>query len=229
MKQMILLWPREVHPFLHVMHDSGTTHVEGDGEACDEWERPRWLWNLHRDTSKSNLDSPSMNTYTSHLVHIDYGMDKPQACEGPDQVCGHHSWWASCQIEVGGKQEQGDVFNVVLVGPAAPLHIGVWKGDRALPPSGPRLIFVVCKSLQLSTMWLIWYKTWVDFDFVCSTVCPILIGLITICQNQLGSQAICWNIHILSQPNPGLRLDGTHCIFAMSPSWPSSALPSVVS
>ena len=41
---------------------------------------------------------------------------------------------------------------------------------------------------------------WVDFDFSCSTICPILLGLLGIWQNRLGSWARLWNTQIKVNP-----------------------------
>ena len=52
---------------------------------------------------------------------------------------------------------------------------------------------------------------WVDLDFDCSTVCPILLGLVWIWQKRLSTWARWWNIPNQSQPNPGLLGDGSLC------------------
>ena len=52
---------------------------------------------------------------------------------------------------------------------------------------------------------------WVDLDFDCSTVCPILLGLVWIWQKWLSTWARWWNIPNQSQPNPGLLGDGSLC------------------
>ena len=41
---------------------------------------------------------------------------------------------------------------------------------------------------------------WVDFDFSCSTICPILLRLLGIWQNRLGSWARLWNTQIKVNP-----------------------------
>ena len=51
----------------------------------------------------------------------------------------------------------------------------------------------------------------VDFDFVCSTVCPILHGQMEFRQKRLSNCARWWNIPNLSQPNPSPQADGTPC------------------
>ena len=50
----------------------------------------------------------------------------------------------------------------------------------------------------------------VDFDFICSTVCPVLFGLMGIGQKWLCKMVKHPN---QSQPNPGLRADESRCTF----------------
>ena len=50
---------------------------------------------------------------------------------------------------------------------------------------------------------------WLDLDFECSTVCPILPGLMGIWQKGLGKTVEHRNP---SQPSPGPRPDGPPCI-----------------
>ena len=48
------------------------------------------------------------------------------------------------------------------------------------------------------------HLVWVDVYFECSTVCPVLPGLIGIWQKQQGKRA---------EPNPGARADGRPCSY----------------
>ena len=52
---------------------------------------------------------------------------------------------------------------------------------------------------------------WVDLDFGCSTVCPILLGLVEIWQKRLSSRENWWNVPNQSQPDPGLPGVGSPC------------------
>ena len=54
--------------------------------------------------------------------------------------------------------------------------------------------------------------SWVDLNFECSTVCPILPGLVGIWQKRLAKMEQHPN---LSQPNPGPRGDGTPCKYSI--------------
>ena len=54
---------------------------------------------------------------------------------------------------------------------------------------------------------------WVDMNFECSTVCPILPGLMGIWQKRLGKMVEHPN---LSQPNPGPRPEESPCIAVAS-------------
>ena len=55
---------------------------------------------------------------------------------------------------------------------------------------------------------------YVDLDFECCTVCPILPGLMGIWQKQLGKMVEHQN---LSQHNPGLRPVGSPCMPVLTP------------
>ena len=71
-------------------------------------------------------------------------MQKSQAGESPDQVCGHSSWRVGRQVEMGYKQEEGDVLEVILMGPTDPLNIRVSVSNSS-PRGG---ILWVCKDLD---------------------------------------------------------------------------------
>ena len=52
---------------------------------------------------------------------------------------------------------------------------------------------------------------WFDLDFVCSTLCLVLLGLMGNWQKWLSKWAIWWNLRKQSQPNRGPRPVGTPC------------------
>ena len=129
------------HNNSHVMQGSGATHVEGDTQAQDEWQRPRWLWDLLIELLHKVPEYHSF--FAADLVQVDKCMYEPQSGEPPDQVGGHSSWRVGWQVKVGGQKEEGDVLKVVLMSSADTLNIGVSIGD-----SSPRgCILWVCKYL----------------------------------------------------------------------------------
>ena len=64
---------------------------------------------------------------------------------------------------------------------------------------------------------------YVDLDFECSTVCPILLGLTGIWQKQLGSWASWWNTEIKVNPTQ-VRQEMGHPVCTYSISNPSYTL-----
>ena len=52
-------------------------------------------------------------------------MGKPQAREGPDQGGGQDRGGVGGQVKVGREKEEGDVLDIILVGPPDPLNIRV--------------------------------------------------------------------------------------------------------
>ena len=57
---------------------------------------------------------------------------------------------------------------------------------------------------------------WVDFDFGCSTLCLVLLGLMGNWQKWLSSWARCWNIIDQSHPNQTIPADGPPCIVKLA-------------
>ena len=146
------------------MKGSGTTHVEGDAKAQYEWDRPRWLRNL---TRKSNISSSPWILFSlvaTHPIQVYDGMQEPWSSEYPDQVGCHSSWGVGCQVKLGGKQEERDVFQVILVGSADSLHIHVWIRHGSTWSSvlrGGKYLIIIKMKFQFGK-----YKTTGYFVFV---------------------------------------------------------------
>ena len=89
---------------------------------------------------------------------------------------------------------------------------------RFLWPPTPWLSLRFCWRLARISVKsaVVWFHVqgdfcWVYFDFSCSTVCPVLLGVMGIWQKRLGSWAKMAEHPNQSQPNPGLRADESPC------------------
>ena len=80
--------------------------------------------------------------------------------------------------------------------------VGCWdSGAQGFTPRSPPLYRVAHLIADLG---------WVELDLECSTVCPILLGLMGIRQKWLG-KCVIWILWKQSQPNSGPRPDGPPC------------------